>query len=445
MRYRGAWSGSSVLYKVNDIVKYGSDTFICNTKHVSTGTFSTANFDIWVEGIQYESDWNVSTIYQPGDIVAYGGYSYISKTVNSGATPPASSANWDLFSRGLKQLGNWSNSTAYKVGEVVRLNGYTYHCVLDHTGQEPPNLTYWSLLNSGFKWLGPWIDDFNYKLGDVVQYAGNTYVCVLAHKSEGDDGSSVPPGGNPLSRPDVDITGTYWNVFTIGNEVSILSEVGDLVYFGGSGPTRLPVGKEGQILKVSPNSTPFWSFYGAIEDVYYVATSGVDTPAPIHGLTIDMPWKTIRYATEQLQKGVKYPDAQKLLEMNRVFIQKEVREWIEFQIDNNIAPFVGFTYNQVKCERDVGFLVDRIIWDMGHGGNLKMRSAAQTYLNVLQDGPYSTLEDGNGTGTYVNLAAEADQHVAAFAYMETLINKILDQEAPAVNYQITNVILVQKL
>ena len=433
--YKGAWNGSSVRYKENDIVKYGSALFIATAGHTSVGDFNSGSWNILVEGMQFEDDWNVSSTYQPGDMVTYGGYTYIAKTVNTGNTPSTSTANWDLINRGFKLIGDWSSVTSYKTGEVVRLNGYTYLCTTDHSNQVPPNLTYWQRLNSGLKWLGPWVDDFTYHLGDVVRYGANTYICVLGHTSEGDDGSTIP-----TNKPDVDISGTYWNIFVVGDETAVLTTRGDMVYFSNVGPTRLPIGEEGQILKVNSSSDPSWSYYGVITDVYYVAEDGVDIPSPVRGRTIDTPWKTIRYATEQILKGVHYPEAQQLLELNRPFLQKEVIQWITWQIANAGGSGIwnGFTYNSTKCERDVGFLVDRIIHDMGHGGNLKMRSAVQTYLNVLDDGPYSTLDDSNGTGPYTVLSSEYDNDVAAFNYLGTLIENILDQVAPAINYQVLN-------
>ena len=123
--------------------------------------------------------------------------------------------------------------------------------------------------------------------------------------------------------------------------------------------------------------------------------------------------------------------------MNRVFIQREVTKWIEYQIAN-AAPattWYNFDYDEYKCERDTGFLVDRLIHDLGIGGNLKMRAAAQAYVNALSEGPFSTNEDSNGTGTYLSLVADGGRDVLAYEYMLTLIDNVINNEAPAVNYQ----------
>ena len=228
---------------------------------------------------------------------------------------------------------------------------------------------------------------------------------------------------------------------SLGNENEVLTTQGDLVYYGGNGPARLPVGEEGQVLRVSATGEPEWVSLGAVDQVYYVAPHGTDQAAPISGLTIDKPWKTIRYATEQIEQGPRNPKAKRLLELNRVFIQREVTEWIDYQIANATGGSIweNFDYDEYKCERDVGFIVDRLIDDLGHGGNLKTLSAALTYINALSEADlFATASDENGTGLYTKIATEADNDVAAFTQMLTIIEDVLAQQAPAVNYQVLN-------
>jgi hypothetical protein len=436
IEYKGSWL-STTRYKLNDVVKYGADLWICVTQHTATASFTAdeANWNKFVEGFQFENAWNVGTTYQPGDVVRYGGNQYIAKTNHSGSTPPTGTANWDLFTEGFNFQADWSAITAYKIGDVVRLRGYTYLAVADNTNQEPPNLTFWERLNSGIAWQGEWTDDVLYKLGDAVRFGSNAYICVLAHRSEGDDGSTIGPegGGAANSRPDQDTTGTYWNALTIGSETAVLTTRGDMVYYSENGPTRLPIGREGQVLRAGTDR-PEWVTLGEIDQVYFVAPHGVDLPAPIHGKTWDKPWKTIRYACEQVEKGPRNPNAQYLLELNRAFIQREVSAWIRYQVDNALVGSIweNFDYDEYKCERDVGFVVDRLQWDIGHGGNLKIRAAAQSLLGILSEGPFSTEEED---APYVTLSSETDQGIAAYDYMLEVVEAVLDNEAPAVVYQ----------
>ena len=64
-----------------------------------------------------------------------------------------------------------------------------------------------------------------------------------------------------------------------------------------------------------------------------------------------------------------YPNAYSLLSANKSFIQKEATAWIADQVTAGAAGFVGYTYNQAKCERDVGYVVDAYLKDLRYGGN----------------------------------------------------------------------------
>jgi hypothetical protein len=429
--FKTSW-GSDTRYKLNDVVKYGGTLWICVTPHTSSLDFATdtANWSKFVEGVQFEDRWSVEGIYQQGDIVRYGGNQYISKRDNTSAKPPESADDWSLFSEGLRFIGDWAEDSSaqnYEPGDVVRVGGYTYRCILEHTSQQPPNATYWSRLNSGFDWRGEWLDDQAYNEGDVVRYGDNSYVCIAAHISEGDDFSSIggpQGGGNEGSRPDLADSGQYWSILAIGTEESVLTTKGDLVYYSGSAPTRLPIGINGQILQVNRNSLPEWVTLSSTDDVYHVAGHGVDEPAPIYGLTIDRPWASIRYACEQVEHGTKNPNARILLELNRRFIQREIVEWIDWKITNNSSPFTtAFSYDSAKCERDMGKIVDALIWDITHGGNVRTREAALAYVNETEGSPYLT---------------QKVETVASINYGLSVIANVLAQTAPAVNYQALN-------
>ena len=434
IEYKGTWV-TATRYKLNDVIKYGAGLWVCTIQHTADAAFLTdstaGRWAQFAEGIEFEDTWSSGALYQPGDIVRYGGNQYVAKNIHSAIVPSTGTANWDLYSEGLKFQSDWNDSTTYKIGEVVRLRGYTYLATADNTNQEPPNVTYWQRLNSGIAWQGAWTDDVYYKLGDAVRFGSNAYICVLAHRSEGDDGSTITAegGGAANSRPDQDATGTYWSLLNVGTETDILAVRGDLVYYGGAGPTRLPVGREGQILR-SNGIDPEWATLNEIDHNYFVAPHGVDLPAPIHGKTWDKPFKTIRYACEQVERGPRNPDATYLLELNRVFIQRETTEFIQNQITNNIAPFTtAFVYDDFKCERDVGFVVDALIYDLRHGGNVKTRGAANALIGGLS---------AEETEAYPGLAAESDESIAAYNYMVTVVEDVLAQTAPAVNYQNLN-------
>lgn len=410
--YLGTWSGSSVRYKINDVVKYGAGLWICTTYHTSSATFAEGNWSQFVEGLEFDDSWNSSAVYQPGDTVAYGGYVYISKTNNTNQTPTTNSDDWDLYVTGFKFQGAWGVPNFYEVGSVVRYGAYVYLAIADHEASfsnNPPNTTYWALLNSGQRWTGPWALNTFYVLGDIVKFGPSSYVCVLAHTASNPD------------RPDNDVTGNYWNIFTAGSELAVLTTQGDIAYYGGAGPTRLPIGEQGMVLKVNAVDEPSWNYFGAINQIFYVAPSGEDNPNPLNGITIDRPWKTIQYALQRIERGPLNPDARWLLEINRQFIQKEVTGWISAQIAGAIAPFSGsFTYDSAKCERDIGLIIDALAFDLAHGGNSAIRRAAISY--------------GSEAGAFY-LLGQKEETIASINYANTVIDAVLSNVAPATVYQ----------
>jgi hypothetical protein len=421
VEYKNDWA-PSVRYKVNDLVKYGGGIWICNTHHTSQSTF-TADENKWaqfVEGLEFEDSWNPGVLYQPGDFVTYGGYSYVSITNNSGLKPSDNTSDWDLFVVGFRFVGDWGDDSSlqeYIEGDVVRLNGYTYLCTDKHTGQKPPNTSYWQRLNSGIEWQDAWTDSTEYVLGDSVRYGSNSYICILAHISD----ETVDQ-----NRPDQDLTGTYWNLLAAGSESAVMTTQGDLVYYSGSGPARLPIGTPGQTLKVNADATaPEWSYINRLDHIYYVSPSGTDEPAPIRGTTLDQPWKTVRYAAEQVEKGPLRPDTKYLLEVNKAFIQEEVVQWVAYQVANPTGIWVGFTNdNEALCRRDMGLILDALMWDLSHGGNIKTRLAALSYFL-------------NGT-LITAIQDEYEQLGASLEYMKEVIDAVISNLAPAANYQTLN-------
>ena len=349
--YLGTWT-SSVRYKLNDVVKYGSGSWICTTPHTSSTTFDDAKFAVFVEGLEFEDSWSSSTTYQIGDVVTYGGYSYIAKRNNSNSNPSTglnATLDWQVYTTGFNFNGDWVSTKSYKVGDVVRLGGYTYLALTDNTDKIPPNNAYWNQLNSGFKWtntpqtytsitgvtvtgigsgavfdvthsgtkysavvvsgginyaqgdtilisgsdvggLSPindavltvtsvtsgvitavsaagyavtWTRNAEYVKGDIVFFGATSYVCIAAHTAYS------------ATRPDLDTTGAYWNVLAVGSESAVLTTAGDTYYFGSNGPTRLPVGTDGQILRVK-GGYPEWAYFGVINNVVYVSPIGVE-------------------------------------------------------------------------------------------------------------------------------------------------------------------------
>jgi len=133
--YRNDWE-SDVRYRFNDVVKYGGGLWICTNPHTSQTALSLNESD-WaqfVEGLEFEDSWSAGTVYQPGDIVSYGGFTYTALTINNSKIPTEYPADWSLFTAGFRFLGDWGDDSTnqdYRTGDVVRVNGYTYLCIED--------------------------------------------------------------------------------------------------------------------------------------------------------------------------------------------------------------------------------------------------------------------------------------------------------------------------
>ena len=234
---KGDWAAST-WYKLNDVVKYGNNQYRVTTGHTSDASFAAANFVTYVEGLKYESTFAASTIYQVGDIVTYGGYTYVSKTnhTSTATTPNADSTNWNVLTTGYDNKGAYASGTAYAPGDVVKYGGYSYECILNSTGNAPTDGTYWKVLVEGFKWLGNWASGTTYQKGDCVTQNSNTYICITNNTT----GDANSPANDP--------SGNYWNYIAQGGSAAqVLQTAGDLLYQAASGINRiaLPAGSTG--------------------------------------------------------------------------------------------------------------------------------------------------------------------------------------------------------
>ena len=493
--YLGAWSASSVRYKLNDIVKYGADLWICTNPHVSSSTFDEADWDVFINGFEFESSWNNSTDYQIGDTVTYGGYSYIAKTNNNNKQPTSNAGDWAVFTTGFNYRGDFDLATDYRVGDVIQLGGYTYVAALDNVGYLPPNATYWSKLNSGFKWtdnpetysavssvtvtgigsgakfdvirsgtvytvsvtalqaganyvagdtvkilgsalggISPandivitintvnvgavstfswtgrsvtWKVGVVYNLGDVALLGANSYICIDSHTAS---------LGN---RPDADTVGDFWNLLTAGAEYNILTDTGDLVYYGENGPTRLPVGTNGQVLR-SQDGFPVWANYGLINNLVYVGPLGRNVPYPSAGATIDQPWQSVRYAAKQIEDGYLNPNAKTLLRKNKQFFMKEITNWVIATYSVNITA-VDATDDYFTCDTTANLIANMPIEFSGTLGGVvagqkyfvkTILSATRFTISSIAGGTLIQLNIGTGsmTGTlsYDHVYCERD-------------------------------------
>jgi len=409
--YKGTFA-TTTRYKNNDVVKYGAGLWICTAYHTSASTFDDTKWGQFVEGLEFEDSWSSATTYQAGDIVTYGGYSYAAIQNNSNQTPSTATAFWTLFSTGFLFSGDWTTATAYKVGNVVRLNGYTYLSTVDHTAgsaNKPANTNFWQQLNPGFKWLGTWTTATDYQLGDSIKYGNNSYTCILAHTAA---------TGN---RPDNDVSSTYWNLLTGGVESSVMTTQGDITYYGGSGPARLPIGTDGQVLRVTGGNLT-WDTFGDINNVYYVAPTGTDAVG--YGKTLDKPFLTIKYACQIAAAGTQYTNANTLIGNNITWLPREMYQYMIYAKANSLDGFTpSSVFDAASTIRDANIVVNAIRQDMTNNSNQQTVIAANAYFS--------------GPTTFYNAATAASMPfiIAGLTKLRDLMIAAVTRTPPVNDYQ----------
>ena len=260
---------TTTWYKVNDIVKFGNTQYRCTTGHDSGASFDDTKFAVYLEGLNFEDNWVSGTQYQKGDIVTYRGYSYSSKTTHSSSTSPnADTTNWDVLTTGFSAQGEYAAGTAYATGDVVRYGGNSYVNILSSQGVAPTTTNNWTLITEGFNWTGAWDASTVYQLGDVVNRNSNSYVCKTSDTT------------GAANAPELDPGGAYWNYLSQGgNAAQVLQETGDMLYQAASGVNRiaLPSGASTSNTAVTKHTAT---------DAAFVPTSGVLTVTVAgHGFT----------------------------------------------------------------------------------------------------------------------------------------------------------------
>ena len=281
--HKGEWSQNN-WYKINDIFKYGNTQYRVTAGFTSGATFeeadSTNKIVEYVQSFNFEDTWSSATQYQDGDVVTYGGYTYVSKSVHTNKPPAYNLTNdLDIITTGFNVLGDWSGSTDYKQGDVVLYGGYSYVAITTSTNSVPTTAGNWSLVTKGLNWKGNWDVGTTYQLGDAVKRLSNSYVGVSTAGSLGQD-------------PSTDNNSTYWSMLAEGAANNVMTTAGDIVYYT-TGAARLPKGVNGQVLSMGTDGMPNWEVSGVTHPVYYVTEEGSDSN---DGSNISRAFHSVRHA-----------------------------------------------------------------------------------------------------------------------------------------------------
>ena len=120
-------------------------------------------------------------------------------------------------------------------------------------------------------------------------------------------------------------------------------------------------------------------------------------------VTVNTGTVSIGMSVNSGQQNPGFFNARTLLLANKPFIQEQVVAFV-----NQFFP--GFVYQQAKCFRDVGIIVENVAYDSAFGGNEKSREAGLAYY----DGVTSVI------------AGEESQTVGAIEYINTLAQDIIN-------------------
>jgi hypothetical protein len=295
IEYKFDWQ-PNFKYKTNNIIKKNSTLWISIDNHISTENFEndSDNWQVWIPGFGYESVWQFSQKYFKGDVVSYGGWTYVALENSIDSIPSVNgkdqnTGDWQLLTEGYSFAGEWNNGIEYKPGEVVRNNGYLYKSIANSTQDSTQvypdsDLEVWRIIVPGIFWRAEWLPNIEYFLGDIVTVRGTTYNCIQRHTSTEQD------------RPDLDTINQYWIKLIQGEPSNVLQYKGDIKIRDNSENNRLPIGLAKQVLKV--NQVPTWGDIDEVTNIYYVSTNGID--ASEFGRSISSAFRTIKFASEYI-------------------------------------------------------------------------------------------------------------------------------------------------
>lgn len=310
IEYVGVWE-EATRYRPNDLVKYGGSILRCVTGHTSGASITSSNFTTEFPGFNAYQEWTSTVYYAIGDIVRHGGYLYKSLANNFDSDPgvsqtPEGSINWAVLSKGINFRGTWSADQSYKTGDVVARGGQIYVATLDSTA-DGSTLDYleagaWELVIEGHNWRNFWIEESTYAVGDLVLFEGSVYRCNYEHDSSNDN----YPGDNGSGF-------NFWDMTLETLTDTGLKQRGDLLTYdlsrrvagdGSSfGITNVSIGEYEQLLSINEEGSVYYKTWGNTNYYVYVAPHGVDDETdPNRGYNYFKPWKTIRFACEQIEK-----------------------------------------------------------------------------------------------------------------------------------------------
>jgi hypothetical protein len=153
-------------------------------------------------------------------------------------------------------------------------------------------------------------------------------------------------------------------------------------------------------------------FQGIINQTYNLSYSGGQISANRINTCLNVLKNIIEYGPSQTAPIAPLDNARYLLQANLSFMQAEILAFVN-------ANFPSFVYNQGKCSRDVGYIVNNLIIDVVTAGYTESLAAGTAYWN----------------GATSLIPGEIPETIAAMSYLKTLATNIVQNIAIANPYQ----------
>jgi len=238
--WRGEWSAATTYIR-DDVVSYRGSSYVCIVAHIADSLFSADlnNQDTvnnvpalrWVkmtDGRAWRNQWTSSTVYDPGDIVVYGGNLYLCVEAHQSASTFADNNDkWTIYSATIAFRQEWQSLTRYGINDVVRYSGIVYRCVVEHTSDNSltANQNNWTIFYEGSEYKQDWNIGTTYRVGDLVKFGSSLYRCKQENTPVSDSSINFDQGFWDLVAPGYEFRGEW--------DTTTTYRIGDVVRHGG--------------------------------------------------------------------------------------------------------------------------------------------------------------------------------------------------------------------
>lgn len=202
-KWRAGWI-TGTPYTKDDIIYYKGRVYVCMIGHTSSSDFGAdfSNWELMLDGQEWQGEWQTNTTYGIGNIVKYNGYIYRAvsnhtSVILANLGLPNDAAHWTLLATTYDWKNTWTTAFNYNLGDVVRYNGIVYICTNKHLSAATTadglevNQSDWTVVVSSDYWATDWTTSTRYVADDVVRYGGRIYRCVTGHTSAENEGQGL--------------------------------------------------------------------------------------------------------------------------------------------------------------------------------------------------------------------------------------------------------------